>query len=53
MARSTRNKGLSNKYNDIAAKIVADAIKGGRESKKLLDMKVVLTGLMSSHNYMR
>ena len=34
MARSTRNKKLPNKYNDIAAKIVADATKGGRKPKK-------------------
>ena len=29
---------LSNKYNDIIIKIVADAIKGGRKSKKSINL---------------
>ena len=38
MARSTRNKILPNKYNDIIVKIVADAIKEGRKSKKSINL---------------
>ena len=38
MARNTRNKMLSNKYNDIVIKIVVDAIKGGRKSKKSINL---------------
>ena len=38
MARNTRNKMLSNKYNDITIKIVVDAIKGGRKLKKSINL---------------
>ena len=38
ITRSTRNKKLSNKYNDIIIKIVADAIKERRKSKKSINL---------------
>ena len=43
MARSTRNKKLSNIYNDIIIKIVVDAIKGGRKSKKSINLTSKIT----------
>lgn len=37
ITRSTRNRVRSNKYNDIVVRIVIDAIKGERKSKKLIN----------------